>query len=106
MSYGSSKKQGPRGNVVRMHPHPWRGQEYFHAKYESGVWLWYRWKDGVQVFGLDGADLPLWRHEKLASADASTPVLLCEGEKDVETVERLGLLACSCPSGALIKGKK
>jgi len=80
--------------------------EYFHAKYENGDWLWYRWQDGVQIFGLGGVELPLWRHEKLATAESSTTVLFCEGERDAETAEGLGFLATSLPSGALVKGKK
>ncbi|MEK7317243.1 MAG: AAA family ATPase [Candidatus Eisenbacteria bacterium] len=102
-----SSKHGPRGNVVRAHVHPWRGVNYYHTKYENGTWLWSRWVDGLQIFKIpDDVELPLWRHEKLAAAEAGTPVLLCEGERDVETAEALGYLACSVPSGAVLAAKK
>jgi len=104
--YHTSNKSGPRGKPVRVHVHRWKGQEYFHKKYENGGWLWSRWVDGVELFGLEGVELPLYGHEKLATADAATPVLICEGERDVETAEKLGFLATSPPSGALVKGKK
>lgn len=104
-AYGTPKN-GPRGKAVRAHAHPWRGQEYFHTKFENGDWVWSRWADGVQAFDLGGVDLPLWRHERLAAADPAAPVVLCEGERDAETAERLGFLATTPPSGALVRGKE
>lgn len=42
----------------------------------------------------------LYRLPQLIQADRTTPVLLCEGEKDVQTVERFGYLATTSPAGA------
>ena len=50
-----------------------------------------------------GETAPLWclyRLPQLTQADPATPVLLVEGEKDVQTVERLGYLATTSPGGA------
>lgn len=57
---------------------------------------WQRW-DGDWKKGLNGLKLPLYHIAKLKDADV---VYLVEGEKDVETMERLGFTATSTPNGA------
>ena len=42
----------------------------------------------------------LYRLPELTHADPATPIVLVEGEKDVQTVERLGYLATTSPAGA------
>ena len=42
----------------------------------------------------------LYRLPELSSADPSEPVVITEGEKDVETIRTLGLVATTNPGGA------
>lgn len=52
--------------------------------------------------GLNGLKMPLYHLHKLSSADT---VIIVEGEKDVETLERMGYTATSSPNGAGSKWK-
>ncbi|HXI13705.1 MAG TPA: AAA family ATPase [Thermoanaerobaculia bacterium] len=54
--------------------------------FEGGSW---RTSDG----DVSLKELPLYRGDEVASADPKTPVLVVEGEKDVETLRRFGYLA-------------
>ena len=59
--------------------------------YDRGVWRW----------GLNGmhnrGETVLYRLPELLAADPSVPVFLCEGEKSVDRLRVLGLVATSCP---------
>ncbi|HHW11265.1 MAG TPA: DUF3987 domain-containing protein [Firmicutes bacterium] len=65
------------------------GQAHFDP--DTGRWYW----------GLNGVDTVLYRLPRVIEAIAcSQPIFLVEGEKDVETLETLGLVATTNPSGA------
>src|SRR2546430_4904565 len=57
---------------------------------ENGAWIW----------DLDGVCRVLYGLPELSTADPSSPVLIAEGEKDVETLRTLGLVGTTNPGGA------
>ena len=59
--------------------------------------VWYRFEEGKTVKGLGGLQVPLYHCERLKKADT---VYIAEGEKDVETLEKMGFTATSSPNGA------
>lgn len=59
--------------------------------------VWYRYDKGKWTKGLGGMKVPLYRLKSVASADK---IYLVEGEKDAETMERLGFTATTSPNGA------
>lgn len=67
--------------------------------------VWYRLERGQYVKGLNGIKLPLYHLHKLV-ASASGTVVIVEGEKDVETVERMGFTATTSPNGAGAKWRE
>jgi len=56
----------------------------------QGNWIW----------DLDGVPRVVYRLPELLAADPSEPVLITEGEKDVETLRTLGLVGTTNPGGA------
>lgn len=50
--------------------------------------------------GLKLEDLPLYRLPDLLAADASTPVIVCEGEKAAQALADIGVLAVATVTGA------
>src|SRR5262249_26474054 len=56
----------------------------------KGDWLW----------NLNGVSRVLYRLPRLLAASSEETVFVAEGEKDVATLERLGLLATTNPGGA------
>src|SRR2546428_2491890 len=54
---------------------------------ENGAWIW----------DLDGVCRVLYGLPELSTADPSSPVLIAEGEKDVETLRTLGLVGTTNP---------
>lgn len=61
--------------------------------------VWYRLERGQYIKGLNGTKLPLYHLHKLVSS-ASDTVVIVEGEKDVETAEKMGFTATTSPNGA------
>lgn len=61
--------------------------------------IWERVENGTYKTGLNGLKPPLYHLPELLS-DLQSTVYLVEGEKDVETMERMGFLATSSPNGA------
>jgi|GEM_PF-3243617 len=59
--------------------------------------IWYRWEKGGYKKGLNGQKMPLYR---LPQIMASHLIYIVEGEKDVETLERLGYTATTTANGA------
>ncbi|MCM1316463.1 MAG: CHC2 zinc finger domain-containing protein, partial [Alistipes senegalensis] len=59
---------------------------------------WERYEGNTLVKGLNGLKMPLYHVYNLA--DNTKPVFIVEGEKDVETMERLGYIATTSPNGA------
>jgi 5S rRNA maturation endonuclease (ribonuclease M5) len=57
---------------------------------ENSDWIW----------NLNGVPRVLYRLPELSTADLSEPVLITEGEKDVETLRTLGLVSTTNPGGA------
>lgn len=56
--------------------------------------------DGQWRMGLPtGCRMPLYRLQELQAADPKEPVFICAGEKDVENVRRLGLIATTNQGG-------
>lgn len=69
---------------------------------KTTLWQSYDQQTGKYVIGLNGLEMPLYHLHKLSSADT---VIIVEGEKDVETLERMGYTATSSPNGAGSKWK-
>lgn len=66
--------------------------------------VWYRLENGRYIKGLNGIKLPLYHLHKFTRTSGT--LVIVEGEKDVETVERLGISATTSPNGAGAKWKK
>lgn len=64
--------------------------------------VWYRCNNGSYSKGLNGLKMPLYHLDLLMSSQSDT-VLVVEGEKDVETCEKLGYTATTSPNGASAK---
>ncbi|MDE5946530.1 MAG: toprim domain-containing protein [Oscillospiraceae bacterium] len=58
---------------------------------------WYRFENNQYIKNLNGFKMPLYHLHKLSSADT---VIIVEGEKDVETLEKMGYTATTAPNGA------
>ncbi len=65
--------------------------------------VWHRYEGNTLVKGLNGLQMPLYHVYNLT--DSTKPVFIVEGEKDVETMERLGYIATTSPNGAGSKWK-
>lgn len=65
--------------------------------------VWHRYEGNTLVKGLNGLKMPLYHVYNLA--DNTKPVFIVEGEKDVETMEKLGYIATTSPNGAGAKWK-
>ncbi len=66
--------------------------------------VWYRLEKGRYIKGLNGAKIPLYHLDRLMKSDGT--VFTAEGEKDVETLERMGFTATTSPNGAGSKWRK
>lgn len=60
--------------------------------------VWYRFENEKWEYGLNGLKVPLYKLPELISSTGT--VFIVEGEKDVETMHRLGYPATSSPNGA------
>lgn len=60
--------------------------------------IWYRLEKGQYIKGLNSVKMPLYHLDRLVKS-GNTAVIV-EGEKDAETVERLGFAATTSPNGA------
>lgn len=60
--------------------------------------VWHRYEGNTLVKGLNGLKMPLYHIYNLI--DNTKPVFIVEGEKDVETMEKLGYTATTSPNGA------
>lgn len=60
--------------------------------------IWHRYEGNTLVKGLNGLKMPLYHVYNLT--DNTKPVFIVEGEKDVETMEKLGYIATTSPNGA------
>ena len=65
---------------------------------------WEHYENNTLVKGLNGLQMPLYHICNLT--DNTKPVFIVEGEKDVETMEKLGYIATTSPNGAGSKWKK
>ena len=63
---------------------------------------WERYEGNTLVKGLNGLQMPLYH---VGNLDSTKPVFIVEGEKDVETMEKLGYIATTSPNGAGSKWK-
>ena len=70
---------------------------------KTTLWKRYDIQTGQYITGLNGLKMPLYHLHKLSSADT---VIIVEGEKDVETLEKMGYIATSSPNGAGSKWKE
>ena len=66
--------------------------------------VWYRMEQGRYVKGLAGEKFPPYHLHKFTKTSGT--LVIVEGEKDVETVERMGISATSSPNGAGAKWRK
>lgn len=60
--------------------------------------IWHRYEGSTLVKGLNGLKMSLYHVYNLT--DNTKPVFIVEGEKDVETMEKLGYIATTSPNGA------
>ena len=65
---------------------------------------WERYEGNTLVNNLNGLQMPLYHIYNLT--DNTKPVFIVEGEKDVETMEKLGYIATTSPNGAGSKWKE
>ena len=65
---------------------------------------WERYEGNTLVKNLNGLQMPLYHVYNLI--DNTKPVFIVEGEKDVETMEKLGYIATTSPNGAGSKWKE
>lgn len=65
---------------------------------------WERYEGNTLVKNLNGLQMPLYHIYNLT--DNTKPVFIVEGEKDVETMEKLGYIATTSPNGAGSKWKE
>jgi 5S rRNA maturation endonuclease (ribonuclease M5) len=73
----------------------------FQVVREPGKRFWQRHQvGGAWMSGRGDSPWLLYRLPELLKADASAPVFICEGEKDVDTVRALGAVATCNPCGA------
>ena len=63
---------------------------------------WERYEGNNLIKGLNGLQMPLYH---VGNLDSTKPVFIVEGEKDVETMEKLGYIATTSPNGAGSKWK-
>ena len=66
--------------------------------------VWYRLENGRYIKGLGGLKFPPYHLHKFTRTNGT--LVIVEGEKDVETVERLGIAATTSPNGAGAKWRK
>lgn len=66
------------------------GKSFRQRRPDATVWIW----------NLNGVRKVLYRLPELIASPIEEPVLICEGEKDVENLLTLGLVATSGPGGA------
>lgn len=66
--------------------------------------VWYRMEQGRYVKGLAGEKFPPYHLHKFTKTSGT--LVIVEGEKDVETVERMGISATTSPNGAGAKWRK
>ena len=64
----------------------------FQQRHDDGHGRW--------IWKMEGVQRVPFRLPQLLAADVSTPVYILEGEKDVETAVKLGLVATCNPGGA------
>lgn len=81
-----------------------KGKNYYP---KDKMTFWKLYDSSRQAFsdksGLNGLKMPLYRLDKLNNTDT---VYIVEGEKDVETLERMGYTATTSPNGAGANWKK
>lgn len=66
--------------------------------------VWYRLEKGRYIKGLAGEKFPPYHLHKFTKTSGT--LVIVEGEKDAETVERMGFSATSSPNGAGAKWRK
>jgi hypothetical protein len=82
------EREAPLYRVLR-----WEPKRFSQERYENDAWI-----GGKGA--LDGVRRVLFRLPELLAADPAEPVLLVEGEKDVDRLHNLGLVATTSPQGA------
>ncbi|MCM1524814.1 MAG: CHC2 zinc finger domain-containing protein [Ruminococcus sp.] len=103
-SQTSPKPKWEKWELLRQHEYLDRERKKLAVKYiyrkpdGSKIASWKRYEGNTLVKGLNGLKMPLYHVHSLG--DKSKPVFVAEGEKDVETVERLGFTATTSPNGA------
>ncbi len=103
-NHNTTKKSFERWELVRQHEYLDRKRKKLAVKYiyrkpdGSKVASWKRYEGNILVKGLNGSKMPLYHVSNLT--DKNKPIFVVEGEKDVETVEKLGFVATTSPNGA------
>ena len=93
-AYDYHRADGPLAfQVVRMKTPPGRDKQFFQRRPDPGAasgWAW----------NLHGVDKELYRLPELRTADPEERIWIVEGEKDVDRLRGLGLVATTNPGGA------
>ena len=66
--------------------------------------VWYHWENNAYIKGLNGMKPPLYHLQNVIAC--TDRIFIAEGEKDVETLERMGFTATTSPNGAGSKWSK
>ncbi len=102
--YVNQSKRGEQWDVLRTHEYCNSDgirlalKTVYRKSDGSKTALWQRYVGNTLERGLNGLKMPLYHVHRLK--DKNKPVFIVEGEKDVETMERLGFIATSSPNGA------
>ncbi|MBL7107622.1 MAG: hypothetical protein ISS77_08480 [Phycisphaerae bacterium] len=98
----SSKKHKQRGRIIKAYDYIKNGQLIHQTVRKEPKDFFQRRPDGKDgwIWNLKGVETILYRHDEIIKADPDETIFIPEGEKDVDRLVALGLLATTCPMGA------
>ena len=110
-SYSASASKNKSESWIQLRTHTYQNMNHDNIAVKtiyrkpdgSKTAIWHRYEGNTLVKGLNGLKMPLYHIYNLT--DKTKPIFIVEGEKDVETLEKLGYIATSSPNGAGAKWK-
>ena len=110
-SYSASASKNKSESWIQLRTHTYQNMKHDNIAVKtiyrkpdgSKTAIWHRYEGNTLVKGLNGLKMPLYHIYNLT--DNTKPIFIVEGEKDVETLEKLGYIATSSPNGAGAKWK-
>ena len=110
-SYSASASKNKSESWIQLRTHTYQNMNHDNIAVKtiyrkpdgSKTAIWHRYEGNTLVKGLNGLKMPLYHIYNLT--DNTKPIFIVEGEKDVETLEKLGYIATSSPNGAGAKWK-